>query len=526
MAGEGNEVSMKDLFGDEDDEQSEDATGKAEEADGVDDEDEEMVLRKRRPSTASAPSTVASTSDVKKPTMEDLFGDEGDEEMDDAEQVRPEPEKATMEALFGEDDEEEEQEKVGDVKTRGQSSKRPSTKELFGEDDDDEDDDQEYAEEVIERKNFNELFGEDDEDARDNEEADYFGQEQADQMQQQPEEESLERKDDEIKVPGLPSPPPGTKAVLLHVPKFLSFEHDPLPEHPDERFIESQKELAPSVVRWRWKREVISGDLERDERGKAIRESNARLVRWSNGMTQLVVGDVRFDVVERPLDKTYLFAQVKPEQGNMCMLAHARYSSDYRVLPPSLQSATHRQFTSRVLSRTRERTTRVKEIYNQEDPVKAQQERARLKDEQIRREMRRKQRANPHHYHRGRTRFSPDDAPSMSANFLEHQDPHTTSLKAVKRRAKTEPTSSKKRDYEEDDEDDFIVEDDEVEDEIDDEGSDEEPEHDDKDNQSAIEEEVQDEQEDSGMGDDAEEDDIIQRNNRKNRRVIVDDEED
>ena len=46
---------------------------------------------------------------------------------------------------------------------------------------------------------------------------------------------------------------------------------------------------AGNVVRWRW---------GIDEQGNRVKESNARIVKWSDGTTQLMIGNrVAFDVV-------------------------------------------------------------------------------------------------------------------------------------------------------------------------------------------------------------------------------------
>lgn len=59
-------------------------------------------------------------------------------------------------------------------------------------------------------------------------------------------------------------------------------------------------ERAGALIRWRWKQdsrgEIVRSILSRypqirDAKGKPMRESNARIVKWSDGSYQLLIGD-------------------------------------------------------------------------------------------------------------------------------------------------------------------------------------------------------------------------------------------
>lgn len=440
----------------------------------------------------------------------------------------------TMSELFGDEDEEEEE--VVEEVTMKDDEVVVKRKRPLEEEDEDDDDNEDEDDDEKEKPSMEALFGEeeDEESRQDDEEkssrekkiADLFGEEEEDEDEEMASENVLESRDDSMVFPKVPEPPIGAKTVLFHVPKFLSFESEPMPEHVDD----SLSSPTHSVARWRWKREVISGEIERDADGEPIRESNTRLVKWKNGKLQLLVGDVRFDVVERPVHKTYLFAQIKPEQGNMCMMSHAKYSSDFRVLPSSLQSAAHRQFSSKVISKTRQRATRVKEIYSKEDPEKAQHERAKLKDEQIKRENKRRQRAAAASTGRANRRGGGDLEPraSMSASFLEYEDPRSTSIKAVKRKSRNRQESSlfEQDDDEEDEDDDgFIVDDDQVE-EDEEEEEEEEGDDDDEGDKGRRKSAAATPRADDDDDDDEDEDEVVPRSNNRARRTIVDDDDD
>ena len=60
--------------------------------------------------------------------------------------------------------------------------------------------------------------------------------------------------------------------------------------------------FTTNIIRWRHKRGNL-GRPELGDDGRALRESNTRLVRWSDGSTQLLVGDEAFDVGEHSIDR-------------------------------------------------------------------------------------------------------------------------------------------------------------------------------------------------------------------------------
>ena len=214
---------------------------------------------------------------------------------------------------------------------------------------------------------------------------------------------------------------------------------------------------------------MLTGEVLRDEAGAPKWSSNCRVVRWSDGSLQLVVGSERYDVVERRLKSERLCLQAKPKEGPMCLVAHAALESEIRLRPPSLASDAHKAFSLRtretrrgtqtsrclfVAARARSRTSRrnfddvrarrarsgraperhvgivgdvrlpragkavvkaarIKEIFPTQDPEKVQSEKIKQRDDEIRRETRRKQRENS-----GRGGFGGRRA-AMTREFLE-----------------------------------------------------------------------------------------------------------
>ena len=103
--------------------------------------------------------------------------------------------------------------------------------------------------------------------------------------------------------PTAPTPRKRSEAVAFaQVPKFLAFEHEPYDEDKDEAG--GKHEQGAAVLRWRFEKDVLTGEVLKDEQGAPKWSSNCRVVRWSDGSLQLIVGSERYDVVERRLAET------------------------------------------------------------------------------------------------------------------------------------------------------------------------------------------------------------------------------
>ena len=89
---------------------------------------------------------------------------------------------------------------------------------------------------------------------------------------------------------------PEEKVSFVHVPSFLRMQ----PEEYRPQSYSKDDEVdgfgeATGVVRWRYSRDS-TGAIRVDGAGRPIRESNARLVKWSNGRIQLIVGSTPYNV--------------------------------------------------------------------------------------------------------------------------------------------------------------------------------------------------------------------------------------
>ena len=81
----------------------------------------------------------------------------------------------------------------------------------------------------------------------------------------------------------------------------------PAPFESSTHDVESEKcnfGKATAVIRWRFRRDS-SGSIMKDAQGNPLRESNARLVKWSDGSYQMVVGTEVFRVETPSLQNWY-----------------------------------------------------------------------------------------------------------------------------------------------------------------------------------------------------------------------------
>ena len=84
-------------------------------------------------------------------------------------------------------------------------------------------------------------------------------------------------------------------AFSLKLPNFLKLQTKPYDKQLHSE--ETETSLfhgATSMIRWRYKLNK-DGNIEVDEKGLPVRESNTRLVKWSDGSYQLIVGQEEFD---------------------------------------------------------------------------------------------------------------------------------------------------------------------------------------------------------------------------------------
>ena len=438
----------------------------------------------------------------KRRMMSDIFGDDDDDDDDDdepaAEEAPPAPQ-PSMNDLFGDSDDEEEEKKEEAKEEEKKEEKTKLMSELFG--DSDNDDEEKAAE------------------TKDDDESEM-------RLDEVKAKETVERTKDELEIALPMASRKNGEAVVVKVPKKV-VEFDPVPYEAGRVAAEEEK---VSVVRWRYKMDPATGKPRRGRDGKPIKESNAKLVKYTDGSMQFVVGGDRYDVTPRAIDQpTRVMLPIKPRDGKQVLVSVGpRVKTQWTLAPPSLQSDAHKRFKLKAKERAF-KTSKIKEIFVTDDPVKAQQNRIKLRDDAIRRAAKRRSLA---------TETTVRPKPSMTANFLEYDD--DDNLKSIKSRARSGSRSAGERprrplDSDDEDEDGFIVSDDHVDLEDDSDDEDEAPRRRSsrgltkKKKQQDDDDDDDDDDKDLSDDDDDDEDNFAPPVNpakRKARRVIDDDDDD
>ncbi|GCB70317.1 hypothetical protein scyTo_0005648 [Scyliorhinus torazame] len=136
----------------------------------------------------------------------------------------------------------------------------------------------------------------------------------------------------------------GNDLYFVKLPNFLSVEPRPFdPQYYEDEF--EDEEMLDEEGRTRLKLKVentIRWRVRKDEEGNETRESNARIVKWSDGSMSLHLGNEVFDVYKAPLqgDHNHLFIR----QGTG-LQGQAVFKTKLTFRPHSTDSATHRKMT-------------------------------------------------------------------------------------------------------------------------------------------------------------------------------------
>nr|XP_019586187.1 PREDICTED: RNA polymerase-associated protein LEO1-like [Rhinolophus sinicus] len=156
----------------------------------------------------------------------------------------------------------------------------------------------------------------------------------------------------EVEIPSINSDL-GNELYFVKLPKFLIIEPKPFdPQYYEDEF-ENEK-LLDEEYRTRLKLKVentIRWRIRRDEEGNEIKESNARIVKWSDGSLSLHIGAEVFDVYKGPVQGNYIQLFVREDTG---LQGQAIFKSKLTFRPHSVDCATHRKMTLPLANRCSE----------------------------------------------------------------------------------------------------------------------------------------------------------------------------
>lgn len=88
--------------------------------------------------------------------------------------------------------------------------------------------------------------------------------------------------------------PADNASVFVRTPNFIKIQMD---EYDEGLYNDESERIlfegSTAVIRWRVQRDS-NGEIVCDSTGKPVKESNARMIQWSDGSVQLIVGDAVF----------------------------------------------------------------------------------------------------------------------------------------------------------------------------------------------------------------------------------------
>merc|ERR1712029_1018089 len=261
--------------------------------------------------------------------------------------------------------------------------------------------------------------------------------------QEDDEDEAVQETRIDVEVPKI-STNLGNEIHFAKLPNFLSVDCRPFDPETYEDEIEDEDSLdeegrarlklkVENTIRWR-----IGFDAE----GKATRESNARMVKWSDGSMSLYLGDEIFDVTKQPLQGDFNHLFIRQGTG---LQGQAVFRTKLSFRPHSTDSFTHQKMTRSMADRVN-KGTGIKVISQVgRDPTVGRYSRLKEEEERLRADMRRDSKIK-----RVKERALHN---RLSSGYLEGGDSdndESISLSAIKNKYKK---NKKKHNYSSDDDD-------------------------------------------------------------------------
>jgi len=243
----------------------------------------------------------------------------------------------------------------------------------------------------------------------------------------------------------------GQEVNFIKLPNFLSVDCRPYDPETyedeiddddclDEEGRERLKLKVENTIRWR---------IGFDEEGRAIKESNARMVKWSDGSYSMHLGSEVFDVTKQPLQGDFNHLFIRQGTG---LQGQAVFRTKMSFRPHSTDSFTHQKMTRSMADRSSKKTG-IKVISQVgHDPEANRYQRVKQEEERLRSDLRRDSKVK--RVKEGASKRA------LSSGYLEggdSDDEGAVSLAAIKNKYKKNK-GNKKQAYSSDDADDSDVE--------------------------------------------------------------------
>ncbi|KAK9463975.1 Leo1-like protein-domain-containing protein [Lipomyces oligophaga] len=217
----------------------------------------------------------------------------------------------------------------------------------------------------------------------------YTGEDDLDEEEddEQPEYEEVETQEMEIQMPRyLPSHSAPKEVQIMRIPNFLNVDYSAFDR---DRYLEQAEDIerargagteearqrlradVQNTIRWR---NVTQPD------GSNKVESNARIMRWSDGSFSIKLGSEVFDIQESLLNDTYLAISHNDQE---IVQFHSKVSKMLNLIPSSTTSETHVRM-SNALARGQLKARFINDIITTEDPEKVQREAEKAEESKMR----------------------------------------------------------------------------------------------------------------------------------------------
>ncbi|ETV90684.1 hypothetical protein H310_14578 [Aphanomyces invadans] len=249
---------------------------------------------------------------------------------------------------------------------------------------------------------------------------------------------------DELSIPKGPKAPKKTNLFFTRPPNVLRF----VPDAFTTESIKKEKEetgdegIYRNYVRWRYKLDASGRIMVDPKTGLPMRETNSRIVKWEDGSFTMCVGDEVLTLTQQKVANSFVFVNEQSTDETV-LECHGRVKSKLTIRPISTASSSHQSLKMSMRARHNKAVVRIQEYVSEIDGTLDKEQRAAVKQEQMRLENRKKQRQG---YEYDRDRSS-----RLDSSFLEegYEDEDDNNLSAIKQqyghKAKNKATSAASR---------------------------------------------------------------------------------
>eukprot|EP01111_Echinosteliopsis_oligospora_P003392 TRINITY_DN1538_c0_g1_i3.p1 TRINITY_DN1538_c0_g1~~TRINITY_DN1538_c0_g1_i3.p1 ORF type:complete len:408 (-),score=131.73 TRINITY_DN1538_c0_g1_i3:156-1349(-) len=172
-----------------------------------------------------------------------------------------------------------------------------------------------------------------------------------------------------------------SQLVRVKLPNIVGIQSKPydpetfVGDDEDEEDRKRKHTIPESVIRWRYAAD-----------GHGTKESNARIVKWSDGSMHLMLGGELLDVNLNHLDSEHLFlycSQPNTAGAGGFLQSHGRLTHKMTIKPAGLQSKLHHKL-SVSLAQKNQKVSKMKLVSTMVDPEVEKRDREKIEEDRIR----------------------------------------------------------------------------------------------------------------------------------------------